>query len=63
MTTKPDLLPPLCDALQVVASGRLHPAAARAMGASTLVPLGKEDAGIRPIAIGEVLYRTVGRTA
>ena len=63
VTTKPDLLPPLCDVLQVVASGRLHPDVARAMGASTLVPLGKEDAGIRPIAIGEVLYRTVGRAA
>jgi hypothetical protein len=51
----------LTEALQVVAQGRLPAAAAGAMGTSTLVALAKEDNGIRPVAIGEVLTRLAGR--
>ena len=49
-------------ALQPVARGMLHPTAAKALSASTLVTLPKADGGIRPIAIGEVLTRLVCRT-
>ena len=53
----------LTAALQVMASGNLPPEVARALSASTLVALGKDDGGVRPVAIGEVLTRLVCRAA
>ncbi len=48
-------------AMQVIARGDLQPEVARVMSASTLVALGKDDGGVCPVAIGEVLMRLVCR--
>ena len=57
----PDTLHLLQAALQVIVSGRLPKVVAAALVTSTLVALGKDNGGTRPIAIGEVLYRLAGR--
>ncbi|KAL2650793.1 hypothetical protein R1flu_018921 [Riccia fluitans] len=45
-----------------VAQGHLSLAAARLLGASCLLAIEKDSGGVRPIAIGEALYRLVARS-
>lgn len=45
----------------IIASGLTPPTVAPLLAASTLIPLAKPRGGVRPIAIGECLYRVVAR--
>ncbi|KAL2635415.1 hypothetical protein R1flu_006894 [Riccia fluitans] len=54
-----DLLFELCTH---IAQGRVSPSMAYLLGASRLLALEKPSGGVRPIAVGEVLYRLVART-
>ncbi|KAL2649469.1 hypothetical protein R1flu_017597 [Riccia fluitans] len=54
-----DLLFDLCTH---IAQGRVSPSTAYLLGASRLLALEKPSGGVRPIVMGEVLYRLVART-
>ncbi|KAL2624426.1 hypothetical protein R1flu_008671 [Riccia fluitans] len=54
-----DLLFDLCTH---IAQGQVSPSMAYLLGASRLLTLEKPSGGIRPIVVGEVLYRHVART-
>jgi len=58
---KTGLLDSLLTLVTTVSAGRLHPQAAPYLCAARLIPLKKEDGGVRPIAVGDNLRRLTAK--
>ena len=56
-----DLLPALATFVQACVNGRLPDTLGPMLCAARLIPLKKKDGGVRPVAVGEVLRRVVGK--
>jgi len=56
---KTGLLEALLTLVPTVSAGRLHPLAAPYLCAARLILLRKKDGGVRPIALGETLGKTM----
>ena len=56
-----DLLPALATFVQACVNGRLPYTLGPMLCAARLIPLKKKDGGVRPVAVGEVLRRVVGK--
>ena len=56
-----DLLPALATFVQACVNGRLPDALGPMLCAARLIPLKKKDGGVRPVAVGEVFRRVVGK--
>lgn len=56
-----DELPQSGQLCSIIISGCMPPSVAPLLAACTLIPLAKPQGGVRPIAIGECMYRVVAR--